>query len=510
MELSPKQQINELIKNNQNILIVSHKKLGGDALGAMLALEKVLAKLEKNVSIISSENIDKLYDYLPGLDKIKSDILGTRDLIIRLDTDKTPLEKLSYNQEERFVNVVISPKKGKINQSDIEFIQGNFKFDLIFVLDTPDVEKIDKVYDQETELFFETPIINIDHHAGNEYFGTVNLVDLTATSTCEILVSVIESFGTGHFDEDVATCLLTGIIADTESYKNINTTPKSLTISAQMLAAGARQQEIISNLYKTQTFDSLKLWGKILSKLEYNQDLKTAISTLSRDDLNQKQINFYDVRVILENSLAQIPNSEIVLVLAEIEPNKIQGLLKSFSSLDALKITSNLGGTGDTKMAEFGAENMDLKTVLNKLMVSVAEAQGKPFAKNNSPIMPEKTEKFTEKPKEIVSDSREYLIEETAEDNKETVLVDFPEDPISKAIESIDEEIEERNGDTANVDIEDAKNQNESLKPLGNILENHQPGTALEDDKDKSHYSPNELNGQGDQNNRIETWKPKK
>lgn len=495
MELSPKQQINELIKNSQSILVVSHSFLDGDSLGAMLSLDRVLTKIGKEVSLVTSDPIDDVLHFLPGLSKMKNDINGTRDFMIRLHADKTPIDKISYSKDGDFIDILITPKQGKVTQSEMEFIQGNFKFDLIFVLDTPDVEKIDKIYDRQTELFFETPIINIDHHAGNEYFGTVNLVDLTATSTCEILVSIIESFGAGNFDEDVATCLLTGLISDTGSFKNINTSPKSLTISAQMLAAGARQQEIIQNLYKTRKLDTLKLWGKILSKIDYNADFSTTISALSIDDLENKQANLADIRTILNEFLLHIPNTNIALILVENEPNRIAGFVKSYNGFDVLKIASEFSAKGDTRLAEFETAS-SLKTVLNRFMVLIAEANGKSYPNGNDDKS--KNTPITQEVKSEPVENKKPL--------EETVLADFSEDPISKAIESIDNEIIDTNGEAPSIDVEDLKKQEETMKPLGSILETHQPGTALNKDEEEA-TSPGETLGKGNKNEEIRTWR---
>ena len=152
MELSPKQQINELIKNSQKILITGHSDLGGDCMGSMLALGTVLKKLGKETTIVATDVVDESLHFLPGIDKIDKDIAGTRDIVIRLDTTKTPIEKISYSKEENFLNIHITPKNGQIGEHEIGYNQGSFQYDLIFVLDTPDVEKIDSVYDRYTEL----------------------------------------------------------------------------------------------------------------------------------------------------------------------------------------------------------------------------------------------------------------------------------------------------------------------------------------------------------------------
>jgi phosphoesterase RecJ-like protein len=360
MELSPKQQISELIKQSQRILVVSHKDAGGDAVGSMLALERVLSKSDKEITLVLSEKLEENLAFLPGIEKLKTDITGARDLIIRVNKDKYPVDKLSYNEEDGFLNIVLTPKT-TLEKDKLEFVQGKFKYDLIFVLDTADVENIDSIYDRYTELFFETPIVNIDHHGGNEYFGTVNMVDLTATSTSEILVSIIEAIGPGNFDADVATCLLTGIIADTSSFKNTNTTPKSLTISAQMLAAGARQQEIIQNLYKTRQLSTLKLWGKILSNMEYDQPHRMVVSSINLADFTQIGGNIEELHGVMDELLSKAPGTDVVLLLAETAQGKITGKLKGINGSDVLVIAEAFGGSGHTLAAGFDMTNATLE-----------------------------------------------------------------------------------------------------------------------------------------------------
>ena len=104
-------------------------------------------------------------------------------------------------------------------------------------------------------MFYETPVINIDHHASNNDFGQINLVDVVAASTTEVLYKVLleaeQKYEKKLITEDVATLLLAGIITDTGSFQHANTSPKSMEVSAELLDLGARQQEIIKNIYKT-------------------------------------------------------------------------------------------------------------------------------------------------------------------------------------------------------------------------------------------------------------------
>jgi phosphoesterase RecJ-like protein len=484
VELSPKQQINELVKKSQSILILSHKNLSGDSLGGMLALERVLTKQGKEVALVSTNEIGETLSFLPGIEKVKADINGTRDLIVQLDKSKFPIEKLSYNEEDGILSIIITPEKGLIEPNEVKVLQGEYKFDLIFVLDTPDIDKIDSVYDKHTDLFFETPIINVDHHTGNEYYGTVNFVDLTATSTCEILVSIIESMGANHFDPDVATCLLTGIIADTGSFKNINTTPKSLTISAQMLAAGARQQEIIQNLYKTRPFNTLKLWGKILSRLEHDKDNKFVYSYVNNADFAETGAKLEDISNLMEELLTSTPGADVVLVLSEFEPRKIAGKLRAANGHDVLAIAELFSGTGKVQAAGFNLFNQDLEKAIPEVVAKIQDfravqmgrkkpeekkeiQQEIPKAKEAPKAMPhnhlpkaepkelaEETKKLDKKieeaskiiePSEEIKELFEKFISQPSEEVKNTEPIEEPKDtpvvdPIMQALESLEHE----------------------------------------------------------------------
>ncbi len=522
MELSPKQQISELIKQSQKILVVSHKNAGGDAVGSMLALERVLTKQGKEVSLVLSEKLEETLTFLPGIEKIKNDINGARDLVIRINKDKYPVEKLSYDTEDGFLNIVLTPVNGSLEKNNLEFVNGAFKFDLIFVLDTPDVEKIDAVYDKYTELFFETPIVNIDHHSGNEYFGTVNMVDLTATSTAEILVSIIEAMGPGNFDADVSTCLLTGIIADTASFKNVNTTPKSLTISAQMLAAGARQQDIIQNLYKTRPLATLKLWGRVLAGLEYDQTHRMVVSSITARDFQETGSNIEEIHGVLDELLASTPGTDVVLLLAETGQGKVTGKLKGMNGQDVLAIAEAFGGSGHVLAAGFDMAGTTLEKAKTEVVAKIQQIRdkqlGRPAEKNtvaepaSSPVIasearqsipeeepteiaaaPEMPRDDAEKapvasPEELASLDQLAELETESEPNYEDIFTPLAvttanEDEITQAIKSIDDEIEGVNipDTTPNIDIEDNVSKKEALQQIGEVIRGYNPGRPVEE-----------------------------
>lgn len=287
MELSPKQQAVNEIKKAKNVLILGHAAPGGDQLGSLLALREAFAKLQINSVCLVSDAIPQQFRFLPQIKELKSDYRHTDGKILRIDTKRIPISGMKWHKDEGFLNIHLETEKN-LKFEFIEIINGHPKPDLIVVVDTAHVADIDSIYDKNEKIFLETPVLNIDHHAGNEYFGSINLVDLTATSTAEILVSLFEALGIKIDTPDMATSLLTGILHDTDSFRSQNTTPKSLTVAAQLLAAGARQQEIVKSLFNKN--DLVDLWEELVSHREKDKSHKllwthTEDSTISAEDL---------------------------------------------------------------------------------------------------------------------------------------------------------------------------------------------------------------------------------
>ncbi len=353
MELSPKQQVTELIKKFNRILVVSHARPDGDALGSVLAMVLILEALGKDVYGVVRDDTPPGYEFLPGLDKLQKELSGSRDLIVSVDTSQVPVDKLKYNTREQKLNIIITPKQGSYEERDVSLTVGSYKYDLIIVLDAPDLDRLGKVYEDHPELFYETPVVNIDHHPSNDYFGAVNLVDITATSTSEILVGVIEALGDSLMTEDVATNLLTGLITDTGSFQNSNTTPKSLTVSAQLVAAGGRQQEIVQHIYKTKPLSTLKLWGRALSKLQFDPEARLVWSSITAKDFADTGGTATEAKGVIDALMSSAPDAEIILLLRENENGKVDGSVRTGKGIDALKVVGFWNGGGHTGAAGF-------------------------------------------------------------------------------------------------------------------------------------------------------------
>jgi len=355
MELSPKQQVVERIKQAKCILLLTHKNPDGDALGSLLALYLYLKKEGKSVTAVCNDQSPEVLSFLPKVQEIATNFSGARDFVISLDVSKAKADKIMYKVSDNKLNIVISPKNGMFDDKDVSFPGGNYNFDLIIVLDAHDLERIGSPFEKNPDVFYETPIINIDHHAGNDYFGQVNLVELTATSTSEILVSVLEALSPekSPFDENVATALLTGIITDTGSFQNQNTTPKSLTIAAQMVAAGADREKIIKRIFKTRPLSTLRLWGRALTSLHDEKGHSFVWTTLYKKDYMEVGASDTEASGVIDELLKTVSGADFVLLLSE-RGSSVHGSLRAVSnSYDVSKIAKMLGGGGHPLAAAF-------------------------------------------------------------------------------------------------------------------------------------------------------------
>lgn len=374
MEPTPKQQTINLITQANRILIVPGRP-DGDSIGSALALLLILAKLGKQASAITMDDIPDSYHFLPSRDSIESELIGLRDFIITLSGNDTEPEKLSYNISDGRLNIVISPKRGSYSPENVTFSEGSLKYDLVITLDAPTLTELGKIYNNEAEIFSNIPVINIDHHASNSHFGTVNLVDIHATSTAEILVSIAEALGV-DFDADISTCLLTGIISDTGSFQHANTTPKSLTVAAQMVGFGARQQEIIKYLFKTKSLASLRLWGKILSNLQFDPVLKLVWAGADLDTITSVGATGQDISGLIDELMTSVPGAEIIVLITERESGTINGSIRTSKGVDASAIAGLLGGGGHLGAAGFKLANTNLQEASSKVIESVRAFKG--------------------------------------------------------------------------------------------------------------------------------------
>lgn len=395
MEQTPKQQIIDLIKKSKNILVFSHENPDGDAIGSSLALTLALNKLGKSTSFVCADTISDTFKFLPHLDKIIAEPKAGDQFTITLDTADAKITKLGYKNypTDNKLKIVIETKNSQLTKDQVSF-EGGAKPDLIIVLDSSEIERIGRLYEEHTALFYETPVVNIDHHPGNDNFGKVNWVDLTATSTAEIMVSLIESLSSiasqdkkspvNLIDEDIATLLLTGLTTDTGSFQNTNTTPKAFTVAAQLVAAGARQQEIVKNIYKTKKFTTLKLWGKALERLRLESENRFAWAYLTKGDFSLIGAGESENAGVIDELLKSVPDIDFALLLTE-KKGSLYGSLRSTQPKTSVEEIAKIFGGGGHKMAAaFKLENGSFEKDSLGIIDQIKDFQQKRYAQENN------------------------------------------------------------------------------------------------------------------------------
>jgi phosphoesterase RecJ-like protein len=392
MEPTPKQQAVTLINRAQRILVVPGRP-DADSVGSALALLMALKKLNKEVGVVTLDPVSQQLQFLPEIDQITADLDGGRDFVITVSGVDAEPEKLSYNFENGQLNIVITPKQGQYSAEQVSFAPGQPKYDLVITVDAADPTQTGAVYDAHPTLFRETSLINIDHHATNSYFGTVNLVDLTATSTGEILVGLLEALGV-EIDPDIATCLLTGIISDTGSFQHSNTTPKSLTVAAQMVGFGARQQDIIRQLFKTKDYSTLKLWGQVLANLEFDPVHHLVWATATYADIENAKATPESFTGLIDELMTSVPGADVVMLITERTPKVIFGSIRTARGVSSIEVAELLGGGGHAGAAGFKLLDMTLADalplILSKVRALQATRLGLVTPPVNPPVNPEK------------------------------------------------------------------------------------------------------------------------
>jgi len=364
MALGTMEQFKETVAAAKKILILLPQNPNGDAIGSGLAFYNFLKKqnIESNIAVADPlKNISKL-SFLPQPEKIIENISGARDFILPFNTKHNRITSIRTKEFDQEVRVYITPENGTIDPRDFSFIPAEFKYDLLVCIGASDKESFGKIFEENPDIFYEVPIINIDNHSNNDNFGQINIVNLKASSVSEIFYDLLNSINPDLIKDEIAKCLLTGIISATKSFQNSQTTPHALKISSDLMTRGANQQEIIRHLFKTQPFSILKLLGRIMSKLKWDEELKMVWSIVSLEDFVQSRTEPQDIPFILEKIQNNYESGEIFLILYTTSSEKIKGVLKfsDSSRLDLLRNFENGTIVGDIFEFEINHRNDSL------------------------------------------------------------------------------------------------------------------------------------------------------
>lgn len=370
--LDIQQQLFKQIEKSEKTLILFSGDNKGDSTASALALFLLLKKLKKEVEIINTKSPkNKIWSFLPSSLEIKDSLDDLRKFVISLNISQTKTKQIKYTIEDKKINFVITPDNGWFKAEDVNTSATSFKYDLIIIVGSNDLESLGDIYNNNVEFFYKTSLINIDNQAGNEEFGQINLIDLNATSISEIIFDLIQEEKADLIEEDLATCLLSGIISSTKNFRTPNLTPRTLLTTSKLISLGARREEIINKLYRSRDFVTLKLWGKVLSNLNSSLGGKLIWAKIKRDDFKDTSAGEDSLLDIIDELITNIPEAYAITIIFE-SPNQTNSkiLLYAIKNLNALNTLKDYKATGNSKIAEAEVDG-NLEEISQKYLISL-------------------------------------------------------------------------------------------------------------------------------------------
>src|SRR6185503_3810966 len=228
----------EAIAAGRNVLVACHANPDADTLGAALGIAAIVEHHGGRATLISTDPVPPLYDFLSGMDRFVSD-----------------------------------PPQGD--------------YDLLVVCDCGSLDRLGGGRERHAELFEQLPRVLVDHHASNTDAGARDWVDPNAAATCELVALLAARLGVplDAADGGMAAALMAGIVMDTSTFAHPNSTPRTLAVSAALVAAGAPLSEISRRLYRSKPDAQLRLFGRVLDRLEVTDGGRVIHSCLTDDDL---------------------------------------------------------------------------------------------------------------------------------------------------------------------------------------------------------------------------------
>lgn len=245
---SAKKQIVESIKESTNILVTVSNNPTVDELSAALGLTIFLNKLGKHATAVASGQMPPAITFLEPNKTFEDSADSLRDFIIALDKDKA--DHLRYKLEGEVVKIFITPYRAKITSDDLEFSQGDYNVELVLAINVSDESSMDMALSAHGKILHDATVATITAGSVTSDLGTIEWHDSDVSSVSEMASEIIAGLRTAKvtLDEQIATALLTGIVAATDRFSNNLTTSRTMTAAAELMASGANQQLIAAQL----------------------------------------------------------------------------------------------------------------------------------------------------------------------------------------------------------------------------------------------------------------------
>jgi phosphoesterase RecJ-like protein len=308
-------QIKERIQTSQRVLITSHIRPDGDAIGSSLALALALLDAGKQAQVVLSDGLPASFVHLPGSGQIKTRAEG--------------------------------------------------EFDLIICVDCSDLKRVGKALDG-----YRAPDIVIDHHSTHAPFGTLSLIEPEAVATASVLIRYMQGWGL-IITSDIAANLITGLVTDTLGFRTANTTPESLRQAADLLELGADMSTLYFLSLVRRTFTAAKYWGVGLTGLQRSDGIVWTVLTVA--DRNVVGYTGNDDADLI-NIVSSIEDATIAIIFVEQDETTTKVSWRALKPrMDVSKIALQFGGGGHK--AASGAEiSGSLDQVRERVLAATREA----------------------------------------------------------------------------------------------------------------------------------------
>ena len=233
------------IKASENILIALSKNPNIDEISAALGLAMILDTIHKHVTAIFSGQVPNVLQFLKPEETFEKTTNSLQDFIIALSKDK--VDHISYKIEGDFVKVYVTPYKATIGQADLSMSYGDYNVDLVICFDVISGDEIDPALSEYGRIMHDATAINLTVGTPGR-FAELEWQDSNVSSISEMVVGLADKLGLASFSEQIATALLTGIVASTDHFSNPRTSSNTMSIASKLMSFGANQQLISSQI----------------------------------------------------------------------------------------------------------------------------------------------------------------------------------------------------------------------------------------------------------------------
>lgn len=318
--------IKALLSSPKRIVIVPHKNPDGDAMGSTLALYHYLKYYKHLAVIIAPNDYPDFLKWLPG-----------DDTVLKYETNTASCQDLIQTAE------------------------------LIFTLD---FNALHRVGDMGEDIAQSQAVkLMIDHHQQPEDYAAYVYSDVSMSSTCEMVYNFIDMLGDSNLiSQDIATCLYTGIMTDTGSFRFPSTTSNTHYIIGKLMECGANNAEIHNNIYDTNSFEKLQLLGCALKNLKVIPELRTAYITLSQDELNQYHFKKGDTEGFVNYGLSLTNIVFAAIFIEHKQENIIKISLRSKGDFSVNEFSRQYFEGGGHTNAAGGKSDLSLDDTIEKFI----------------------------------------------------------------------------------------------------------------------------------------------